>query len=150
MKKSFLILSSLLSIQLLTAQQLASPDGNLLLNFRVNGEGAPVYDLTYKGKAVVKPSTLGFELKREKTDEPVSFDNFNLKVSEKADQKMNLYNGFEVQDVQTATFDETWQPVWGEESEIRNHYNEMAVTLYQPINDRSLVVRCQGAGCPGR
>ena len=141
MKKGFLILSSLLSIQLLTAQQLASPDGNLLLNFRVNGEGAPVYDLTYKGKAVVKPSTLGFELKREKTDEPVSFDNFNLKVSEKADQKMNLYNGFEVQDVQTATFDETWQPVWGEESEIRNHYNEMAVTLYQPMNDRSLVVR---------
>ena len=141
MKKSFLILSSLLSIQLLTAQQLASPDGNLLLNFRVNGEGAPVYDLAYKGKAVVKPSTLGFELKREKTDEPVSFDNFNLKVSEKADQKMNLYNGFEVQDVQTATFDETWQPVWGEESEIRNHYNEMAVTLYQPMNDRSLVVR---------
>ena len=141
MKKSFLILSSLLSIQLLTAQQLASPDGNLLLNFRVNGEGAPVYDLTYKGKAVVKPSTLGFELKREKTDEPVSFDNFNLKVSDKADQKMNLYDGFEVQDVQTATFDETWQPVWGEESEIRNHYNEMAVTLYQPMNDRSLVVR---------
>ena len=141
MKKSFLILSSLLSIQLLTAQQLASPDGNLLLNFRVNSEGAPVYDLAYKGKAVVKPSTLGFELKREKTDEPVSFDNFNLKVSEKADQKMNLYNGFEVQDVQTATFDETWQPVWGEESEIRNHYNEMAVTLYQPMNDRSLVVR---------
>ena len=90
MKKSFLILSSLLSIQLLTAQQLASPDGNLLLNFCVNGEGAPVYDLAYKGKAVVKPSTLGFELKREKTDEPVSFDNFNLKVSEKADQKMNL------------------------------------------------------------
>ena len=108
MKKSFLILSSLLSIQLLTAQQLASPDGNLLLNFRVNGEGAPVYDLTYKGKAVVKPSTLGFELKREKTDEPVSFDNFNLKVSDKADQKMNLYDGFEVRDVQTATFDETW------------------------------------------
>ena len=62
-------------------------------------------------------------------------------MSEKADQKMNLYNGFEVQDVQTATFDETWQPVWGEESEIRNHYNEMAVTLYQPMNDRSLVVR---------
>ncbi len=146
MKKCFLALSILLlSVLLLSvslaAQQLASPDGNLLLNFRVNGEGAPVYDLTYKGKAVVKPSTLGFELKREKTDEPVSFDNFNLKVSEKADQKMNLYNGFEVQDVQTATFDETWQPVWGEESEIRNHYNEMAVTLYQPMNDRSLVVR---------
>ena len=113
-----------------------------------------VYDLTYKGKAVVKPSTLGFELKREKTDEPVSFDNFNLKVSEKADQKMNLYNGFEVQDVQTATFDETWQPVWGEESEIRNHYNEMAVTLYQPMNDRSLVVRFRlfddGLGFPLR
>ena len=140
MKKCFLALSILLSVSL-AAQQLASPDGNLLLNFSVNADGAPVYDLTYKGKAVVKPSTLGFELKRERTDVPVSFDDFTLPVAEKADIKTNLYNGFEIRDVVHSTFDETWQPVWGEESEIRNHYNEMAVTLYQPMNDRSLVVR---------
>ena len=141
MKKCFLALSILLLSVSLAAQQLASPDGNLLLNFSVNADGAPVYDLTYKGKAVVKPSTLGFELKRERTDVPVSFDDFTLPVAEKADIKTNLYNGFEIKDVVHSTFDETWQPVWGEESEIRNHYNEMAVTLYQPMNDRSLVVR---------
>ena len=141
MKKCFLALSILLLSVSLAAQQLASPDGNLLLNFSVNADGAPVYDLTYKGKAVVKPSTLGFELKRERTDVPVSFDDFTLPVAEKADIKTNLYNGFEIRDVVHSTFDETWQPVWGEESEIRNHYNEMAVTLYQPMNDRSLVVR---------
>ena len=59
----------------------------------------------------------------------------------KLDSKTNLYDGFEVKDTQTATFDETWQPVWGEEKEIRNHYNELAVTLYQPMNDRSIVIR---------
>ena len=38
-------------------------------------------------------------------------------------------------------FDETWQPVWGEESSIRNRYNELAVTLRQPQSGRRMVVR---------
>lgn len=49
--------------------------------------------------------------------------------------------GFKIKDTRTSTFDEVWHPVWGEESEIRNHYNELEVTLDQPENDRYIVIR---------
>lgn len=101
------------------AEQLVSPNGQLRLNFSVNAQGEPVYELYYKDKVVIKPSKLGLELK----DDP------------------GLMNGFTLVGVQTSTFDETWQPVWGEEKEIRNHYNEMAVTLNQQAQDRHIVLR---------
>lgn len=101
------------------AEQLVSPNGQLRLNFSINAQGEPVYELYYKDKVVIKPSKLGLELK----DDP------------------GLMNGFTLAGVQTSTFDETWQPVWGEEKEIRNHYNEMAVTLNQQAQDRHIVLR---------
>lgn len=101
------------------AEQLVSPNGQLRLNFSVNAQGEPVYELYYKDKVVIKPSKLGLELK----DDP------------------GLMNGFTLAGVQTSTFNETWQPVWGEEKEIRNHYNEMAVTLNQQAQDRHIVLR---------
>ena len=101
------------------AEQLVSPNGQLRLNFSVNAQGEPVYELYYKDQVVIKPSKLGLELK----DDP------------------GLMNGFTLAGVQTSTFDETWQPVWGEEKEIRNHYNEMAVTLNQQAQDRHIVLR---------
>lgn len=54
---------------------------------------------------------------------------------------MNLMTGFKIKDTRTSTFDEVWRPVWGEESEIRNHYNELEVTLDQPENDRYIIIR---------
>ena len=93
-----------------------------------------------QGKVVIKPSTLGLELKKEdntKTD----FDWVDRRDLTKLDYKSYLYNGFELKDAQTTTFDETWQPIWGEEKEIRNQYNELAVNLFQSMNDRSIVVR---------
>ena len=101
------------------AEQLVSPNGQLRLNFSINAQGEPVYELYYKDKVVIKPSKLGLELK----DDP------------------GLMNGFTLAGVQTSTFDETWQPVWGEEKEIRNHYNEMAVTLNQQAQDRHIILR---------
>ncbi|WP_308551206.1 glycoside hydrolase family 97 protein [uncultured Mediterranea sp.] len=101
------------------AEQLVSPNGQLRLNFSINAQGEPVYELYYKDKVVIKPSKLGLELK----DDP------------------GLMNGFTLAGVQTSTFDETWQPVWGEEKEIRNHYNEMAVTLNQQAQNRHIVLR---------
>lgn len=101
------------------AEQLVSPNGQLRLNFSINAQGEPVYELYYKDKVVIKPSKLGLELK----DAP------------------GLMNGFTLAGVQTSTFDETWQPVWGEEKEIRNHYNEMAVTLNQQAQNRHIVLR---------
>lgn len=101
------------------AESITSPNGQLQLNFSVNSQGEPVYELFYKGKAVIKPSKLGLELKND----------------------LGLMNGFTLADTQTSTFDETWEPVWGEVKQIRNHYNEMAVTLDQKAQDRNIIIR---------
>ena len=122
-------------------QKLTSPDGNLEMIFHLNGEGTPIYELTYKQKPVIKPSKLGLELKKEDADAKTDFEWTARKDADKLVSKTNLYNGFELKDAQTSTFDETWQPVWGEEKEIRNHYNELAVTLNQPANDRYIIIR---------
>ena len=101
------------------AESITSPDGQLRLNFSVNPQGEPVYELSYKGKAVIKPSKLGLELKNDP----------------------GLMNGFTLAGTETSTFDETWEPVWGEVKQIRNHYNEMAVTLNQKAQDRNIIIR---------
>lgn len=123
------------------AQQLTSPNGNLVMNFSLNQTGAPVYDLFYKNKPVIKPSTLGLELKKEDANKKTDFEWTERKDKGQLDAKTNLMTGFTITDTQTSTFDETWKPVWGEESEIRNHYNELAVTLNQPENNRYIIIR---------
>ena len=125
------------------AQQLTSPDGNLVMDFSLNQNGAPTYQLTYKGKAVIKPSTLGLELKREDADKQTDFEWTAPTTGNDGllDARTNLTDGFVVAGTKTCTFDETWTPVWGEESHIRNHYNELAVTLDQPSNKRQMLIR---------
>ena len=113
----FLLVLSMSSATM--AESITSPNGQLQLNFSVNSQGEPVYELFYKGKAVIKPSKLGLELKNDP----------------------GLMNGFTLADTQTSTFDETWEPVWGEVKQIRNHYNEMAVTLDQKAQDRNIIIR---------
>ena len=102
----------------LQAEDLKSPNGRLLMHFEVDGMGCPVYTLSYKGKPVIKRSRLGLEA-----------------------EGFSLREGFQLQKAETATFDETWKPVWGEVSSIRNHYNELAVTLLQPKDDRTIRIR---------
>lgn len=103
----------------LLAQNLKSPDGNLSLVFEVK-DGKAFYQLDYKGKAVIKPSSLGLDL-------------FN--------DKFGLTNGFSLSKSESTSFDETWTPVWGEYKQIRNHYNELAVTLNQDVAKRFIVIR---------
>ena len=103
----------------LQADKLTSPNGQLEMNFSLTEKGEPVYDLTYKGKAVIKPSKLGLELK----EAPALMDGFK-----------------QIAQAETS-FDETWNPVWGEESAIRNHYNELLVTLRQEAHDRNIQIR---------
>lgn len=101
------------------AHELLSPNGNLKLNVVLDSEGGPVYSLYYKGEPVVEPSALGI-------------------LMEEAD----LSNGFRILDATNSTFDETWMPVWGEYEKVRNHYNELTVTLSQPAkHDRMMIVR---------
>lgn len=101
-----------------SAEGIASPDGQLKLNFSLTEQGEPVYELSYKGKEVIKPSKLGLELK----DDP------------------GLMNGFVITDTRTSVFEETWEPVWGEVKSIRNHYNEMVVTLEQKAQNRNIAI----------
>ena len=96
----------------------SSPGGNVKVSFDTQA-GVPTYSVSYKGKAVVNPSKLGLEL--------VNAD--------------NLMDGFEVTDAKTSEFDETWQPVWGETRDIRNHYNEMLVEMKQTATDRLMNIR---------
>ena len=100
-------------------QHLTGVQNFMGLDFSVNAQGEPVYELSYKGKGVIKPSKLGLELKNDP----------------------GLMNGFACIDTKTSTFDETWDPVWGEVKSIRNHYNEMAVTLNQKAQDRNMIIR---------
>lgn len=140
-KKSFALMAMCGFAFCASAQKLTSPDGNLVMNFSLNEQGAPVYDLTYKEKAVIKPSTLGLELKREDPEKKTDFEWTEMKDKAGVDKRANLMTGFKIKDTRTSTFDETWRPVWGEESEIRNHYNELEVTLDQPMNNRYIVIR---------
>ncbi len=86
---------------------LSSPDGKLTLEAGLTADGIPVYALSREGKAVVLPSKLGYRLTDGK----------------------DLQKGFSKADATYDTFDETWEPVWGEEAEIRNNYNELLLSL---------------------
>ncbi|PRY52735.1 glycosyl hydrolase family 97 [Arcticibacter pallidicorallinus] len=119
------------------AQDMKSPNGKFSLRFSLQSDGTPVYNLQYKGKEVIKPSKLGFELKRLKKD-AASGGDMNQKV---ANDESSLHDNFTLVDTKTSTFDETWTPVWGEVKTIRNHYNEMAVTLSQKGTNRQMLIR---------
>ena len=118
---------------------LASPDGNLSLKFTLTEEGQPCYWLDYKDINAVLPSTLGFEFRGKAADPKFGYGE-TLTVLPYGEPD-NFYSGFEVVKSENSTFDETWKPVWGEESEIRNHYNEMAVTLKQGATGRIMILR---------
>ena len=129
LKKTFTLAALCCCAFVANAQRLTSPDGNLVMNFSLNPKGAPTYELFFKDKAVIKPSKLGLELKREDPEKKIGFEWTEMKQKEGVDRRTNLMTGFKIRDTRISSFDETWRPVWGEESEIRNHYNELEVTL---------------------
>ena len=97
---------------------MTSPDGKLEMTLYMDGQGTPFYALEYQERDVILPSSLGFEL---------SCGSFR--------------DGFEVHRIDTLTFDEVWEPVWGEEDRIRNHYKETAIGLVQTSSGRKMVLR---------
>lgn len=124
MKHFILTAAALLSASasLGATEVLTSPDGRLQLSFDLTNDGTPTYKMDYNNKPVIATSRLGLELKNQKS----------------------LLDGFKMERVSRSSFDETWQPVWGEQSSIRNHYNEMAVCLSQPNDNghlREMIVR---------
>ncbi len=140
-RRSLFILILLCLTSGVWAQGLESPDRRLSMQFALNAQGRPTYQLTFDGKEIIKTSGLGLELKKEEAGRQETFDNTQHTQAETIDRKADLMTGFTLVDAETSTFDETWRPVWGEESEIRNHYNELAVRLHQEKNDRDIIIR---------
>ncbi|MFQ7040977.1 MAG: glycoside hydrolase family 97 protein [Barnesiella sp.] len=129
-----------LVIQWAVSQELKSPDGNLVMKFSLKKGGVPAYQLTYKGKDVIKTSKMGLELKSD--DKALAeFNQDPVLLPPKDDIRSSLYDGFEVTGTTASTFDETWKPVWGEVKDIRNHYNELLVKLNQQNTGRQMNIR---------
>ena len=110
------------------AAEVKSPNGNIELKFSVDPAGRPVYEMSYKGKAVVKPSFLGLELAKDKH-------------ASKGLKETDLMDGFTIAKEETSTFDEVWKPVWGETATIRNHYVEYVAVLQQQSSHREMLIR---------
>jgi hypothetical protein len=115
--------------------ELYSPDGNLKMRCSLQADGAPVYELSYRGAVVIKPSRLGLELTGG------SKVTFGDEINQTKDPQTSLYDRFRIVKADTSSFDETWQPVWGDERSIRNRYNELAVTLQQTGTGRCMLIR---------
>lgn len=120
MKKILSLLSFCLIVVTAMSQTLKSPSGNFEMKFSITEKGEPTYELMYKTKRVINSSKLGLE----------SFGD-----------KPSFHDNFDITNVQESAFDETWKPVWGQTKNIRNHYNEMAVTLTQKETERIMVLR---------
>jgi hypothetical protein len=117
MKRKNLFLAFMLLPMVAMATEVKSPNGNVVLNFTID-DGRPTYTLSYKGKDVVRPSHLGLELAKDK--------HASMGMNER-----DLMDDFTLVKEETSTFDETWQPVWGETRDIRNHYVEYVAVLQQ-------------------
>jgi len=119
MKKIFLITSfilvSFLSIQ---AQNVESPNKEIKLTFSLSTNGIPTYEIFYKDIQVINKSKLGLELKNS----------------------TNLISNFIVKTIKESSFDKTWKTVWGEESSIRNNYNELSIELLQESSKRKMII----------
>lgn len=126
--KTRLLIASLLFPTFALAQTVSSPNGNITVKFSLSSAGEPTYEMSYKNKAVIKPSHLGLELAKDRH-------------ASKGAQETDLMNGFTETGSSTSTFDETWKPVWGETATIRNHYNELLVNLHQASSDRNIAIR---------
>ena len=104
-------------------ETLKSPDGNLEMTFTLSEDGTPLYSLRHGDKDVVLDSRLGYLLRGD------LYGNTPENYMQESYYTVDFCSGFAVVNTATAAFDQTWEPVWGEESKIRNHYNELAVTL---------------------
>ena len=149
MKKILLFISSILSAGTFTAlaeetagvQTLKSPDGVLEMTFQLDEKGTPQYSLDYDGREVILPSDLGFEIRGVLKAQKIVYNEDGTISKEDWHPSNSFHDGFVVESVETASFDETWEPVWGEESQIRNNYNELLVNLVQSWSQRRMAIR---------
>ncbi len=106
MKKILIPFMLFLAI-MVQSQTLVSPDGNLKMKFSV-ANGQPTYQLSFQNKEVIKTSKLGIEA-----------------------EGVSLKDHFQITDSTRASFDQSWNPVWGNYKTIRSQYNELCLELTQ-------------------
>ena len=121
--RNILTLILLFYFSFLNAQTLKSPNGSLEMTFKLSDDGTPSYSLKYEGRYVVLDSKLGYVLRGD------AYGNTPENYMHKKYDSVDFSSGFTLAGESSLSFDETWSPVWGEESHIRNHYNELAITL---------------------
>ncbi len=129
------------SAQAKDVQTLKSPDGNMEMTFQLTENGTPQYTLNYGGQKVVLPSDLGFEFRGALKATELKFNEDGSISKEDAAPSYSFHDGFALEGVETGTFDETWKPVWGEEAQIRNNYNELLVNLVQTSSEKKMSIR---------
>jgi hypothetical protein len=105
--KYYLSILIVFAMNLLHGQSIKSPSGKIDVHFQLSANGQPTYYVNYKDKAVILESTLGIKLK----------------------EKPALDSNFEIIGSKSVTFNESWNPVLGEQAIIVNHYNEFMVSL---------------------
>lgn len=116
MKKTIVTLLICLIFTGLHAQNMFSPSKNIKVTFDINKKGQPTYQVFYKNKAVVLPSTMGLSIKDAE----------------------DLTHDFEVVNTENLSFSESWQPVLGEQSSILNTYNQTRIYLNQKETNNKL------------
>ncbi len=122
-------------------QTLKSPSGNMEMTFHLTAEGTPQYTLNYGGRKVILPSDLGFEFRGVLKAQEIIYNADGTISKEDRKPEYQFHEGFAVESVETSAFDETWEPVWGEESKIRNNYNELLVNLVQTSSEKKMSIR---------
>ena len=144
MKRFLTTTVSILSVAALSASAqdkvITSPDGNLKLTFSISADGTPQYSLDRGQTKVILPSGLGFELRGTiKASKLVFSEDGSISKTDAAPAN-SFHDGFCLESAETSSFDETWNPVWGEETTIRNNYNELRVNLLQKATDRRMTI----------
>ena len=119
-------------------QSIESPNAEFELNFYLDKKGRPFYNLTYNEEKIIENSGLGFIINNEID---ITTNNNNDVDVDLIGDEVNLLNGFSLISFSRSSKNETWKPVWGEESLIRNNYNELLVKLEQGFSGRLMNIR---------
>ena len=117
MNKTLFLLWALATYTI-NAQSVLSPSKAIQLDFKLDDKGKPSYSVAYKKKPIVFQSNLGIKLK----------------------DSNDLASNFIIDSIGNNSVNETWQPVLGEQSNIKNNYNEMIVVLSQSSTSKKLTI----------
>jgi hypothetical protein len=114
--KNYVLLSLLLSVFFGNAQSVQSPSKEITVDFKLADKGKPTYTVAYKNKPVILESSLGLNLKNDTA----------------------FISDFSIDSIGRKSVSESWKPVLGEQSNIKNNYNELTIALSQKSTSRKM------------